>query len=87
MNPDAIKAHHEFHIIVNTRERAVDHDVLTYSEVVALAPNLPPLAEGGEYIVSYRHAVAPKVDGDLIEGETVTVRNGTEFVVEPGNRS
>lgn len=77
----------DFHIIVNTRERTVEHDVLTYKEVVALAPNLPPLKEGMEYIVTYRHAVAPKHEGDLIEGETVTVKNGTEFVVEPGNRS
>jgi hypothetical protein len=78
--------HTEYHIRVNTRERTVDHDVLTYAEVVALAPNLPPLKEGQEYIVTFIHAVKPE-HGDLIEGETVTIRNGTEFVVEPGNRS
>lgn len=78
---------HEFHIIVNSRERTVTKDVLTYDEVVSLAPNLPPPAEGQEYIVTYRHAVAPQQDGDLIAGETVTIKNGTQFVVEPGNRS
>jgi hypothetical protein len=78
---------HEYHVIVNGRERTVDHDVLTYDQVVALAPNLPPPVEGVEYHVTYRHAVAPKKEGDLIQGETVTVKNGTEFVVEPGNRS
>ncbi len=77
---------HDFHIKVNSRERVVEHAVLTYQEVVTLS-NLPPLKEGMEYIVTYKHAEAPKHDGDLIEGETVTVRNGTEFVVEPSNRS
>jgi hypothetical protein len=77
----------EYRITVNGRERTVDHDKLTYEEVVALAPNLPPLQDGREYIVTYRNAVAPKADGDLIPGETVTIKDGSEFVVEPGNRS
>jgi len=81
------KPPHEYYITVNGRERTVDHDKLTYDEVAALAPNLPPLVDGREYIVTYRNAVAPKAEGDLIPGETVTVKNGTEFVVEPGNRS
>ena len=81
------KPPHEYHITVNTRPRTVDHDKLTYEQVVELAPNLPPLTDGGEYIVTYSHAVAPKEHGDLIPGETVTIKDGTEFVVEPSNRS
>lgn len=80
------KQDRDFHIKVNSRERVVENDVLTYREVVALS-NLPPLQDGMEYIVTYKRAVAPKHEGDLIEGETVTVKDGTEFVVEPGNRS
>ena len=84
---EAQKPKPEYHIIVNARERTVSHDVLTYDEVVALAPNLPPPGEGVEYHVTYRGAIAPKEDGDLVKGESVTVKNGTQFVVEPGNRS
>jgi len=78
--------HHEYHIIINGRERTVTHDVLTFNQVVVLA-NYPPPKDGVEYQVTYEHAVSPKHAGDMIQGETVTVKNGTKFVVEPGNRS
>lgn len=78
---------HEYHINVNGRERTVPSNVLTFNEVVALAPNLPPPGDGVEYHVTYEHAVAPKENGDLVQGETVTIKNGTHFVVAPGNRS
>jgi hypothetical protein len=73
-------------IVVNGREKTVDHRVLTFAEVVALAPNLPPPGPGVEYRVTFRDAVDPK-EGDLIPGESVRIKDGTEFVVSATNRS
>jgi hypothetical protein len=81
-----LRTRRKIHIHVNGRERTVDHDVLTFDEVVHLAPNLPPLTEGTEYRVTFSGAVLPK-EGDLIQGETVQVKDGTEFRVSPTNRS
>lgn len=78
--------HREYHIKVNGREKTVQSDRVNYDEAVELA-GYPKPTEGVEYIVTYRHAVDPKHDGDLIPGEHVIVKDGTDFVVEPGNRS
>lgn len=89
MTDNAHSHDHDYHILVNGRERTVESDRLTYDQVVALAPNLPPPTPGVEYDydVTYTGAVEPKKDGDLIAGETVTIKNGTHFVVSPSNRS
>ncbi len=76
----------EYHIVVNGRERLVDHDELTYAQVVALAPNMPPPSDHVELLVSYVNA-AHHAKGDLIPGESVRIKNGTQFSVAPGNRS
>jgi hypothetical protein len=76
----------EYQIVVNGRERDVDHDELTYAQVVALAPNMPPPGEGVELLVTYIHA-AHDAKGDLIPGESVRIKDGTQFSVAPGNRS
>ena len=75
-----------YRIIVNGRERTVDSRVVTYEQVIALAPNLPPPGEGVQYSVTFTHAFKPH-EGDLIAGEHVTVKNGTQFVVSSSNRS
>lgn len=75
-----------FHIVVNGRERTVSSEVVTYEQIVALAPNLPPPSEIVEYSVTFRNAVKPH-EGDLIAGESVVIKNGTQFVVSSSNRS
>lgn len=82
----ARRKHAEYRIIVNGREKTVHDATVTFVQVLALAPNLPPPGPGVEYKVTFRHAVDPK-DGTLIAGESVRVRNGTEFVVSATNRS
>lgn len=76
---------HDYHIVVNGREQTIHSDRVTYKEAVELA-GYPPPTDGVEYIVTFRHAVKPE-HGDLIPGEHVIVKDGTEFVVEPSNRS
>lgn len=88
MSPENANAphRHSYHINVNGRDRTVETDILTYDQVVALAPNLPPPGDNVAYDVTFTGAVDPK-DGDLIAGESVTIKDGTHFVVSPSNRS
>jgi Multiubiquitin len=78
--------HHEYEIIVNGRAYKAKSDVVTFDEVVKLAPNLPPPGPDVEYKVVFKHAAHPH-EGTLIQGEDVKIKNGTEFVVSATNRS
>ncbi|WP_435125953.1 multiubiquitin domain-containing protein [Micromonospora tulbaghiae] len=73
-------------IIVNTRQKAVDDRELTFAQVVALAF---PGAHDTEVVftVTYHRAVAPQRDGNLSEGGTVTIKDGTAFDVTRTRRS
>jgi len=73
-----------YRIYVNGVERTVDHDVLTYSEVVSLFIAQP--VEGTIYAVTFEHAKEPK-EGELVEGGSVTIKQNTEFDVDDTGRS
>lgn len=77
--------HHGYEIIVNMRPQRVESDIVTFDEIVKLAPNLPS-GPTVEYKVAFEHAVDPK-SGTMIQGEKVQIRNGSEFVVTATNRS
>lgn len=73
-----------FKITVSGVEKIVDHDVLTYEEVVRLFIAQP--VEGTVYAVSFEHAKEPK-EGDLVAGQSVTIKQNTEFDVDDTGRS
>jgi len=77
---------HHYKIVVNTRERTVKDRELSFAEVVALAF---PGAHGTDVVftVTYHRAVAPQRDGNLSEGGTVTIKDGTIFDVTRTRRS
>ncbi|MCE9621228.1 MAG: multiubiquitin domain-containing protein [Actinomycetia bacterium] len=89
-NPDhadkASHARHDFKIVVNLREVRVDHDVLTFEEVVALAPNLPD-GQDVTFTVTYTDAKEPRQSGTLTPGHTVRIKNGTTFNVRATRKS
>jgi len=73
-----------YRIRVNGVEKLVDHDVLTYDEVVRLAfpqPNPETI-----YSVTFAKAKDPK-DGELVAGGSVTIKENTEFDVDDVGRS
>jgi hypothetical protein len=73
-----------YKIHVNGVEHVVDHEVLTFEEVVALAygePNPTTI-----YSVTFSHGKEPK-EGELVAGQTVTVKNNTEFDVDDTGRA
>lgn len=73
-----------FKIYVNGVEKVVNHDVLTYDDVVRLFIAQP--VEGTIYAVSYEHGREPK-EGELVEGGSVRIKNNTQFDVDDTGRS
>lgn len=73
-----------FKIYVSGVEKTVDHEVLSYDEVVRL--HIPQPVDGTIYAVSFEHGKEPK-EGDLVAGQTVTIKNNTEFDVDDTGRS
>jgi len=75
-------------ITVNTEPAVVDHDVLTFDELVAIAFPVRPTGLDPDFTVSFEHAKSEPHHGDLPAGGTVTVKkHGTTFDVDHTNRS
>ena len=73
----------QYNIRVNGQHKTVDQNVLTYDEVVRIAFPDP----GNKiYSVSFEKAEDPK-EGELVEGQSVEIRDGTEFDVDPTGES
>jgi hypothetical protein len=78
----------EYKIVVNATEHTVDHDVLTFDEIVEIAfpkhPNNPDIV----FSVTFEKAESKPHNGTLAAGGKVTVRkHGTVFDVTQTNRS
>lgn len=79
---------HHFAIVVNTDPFIVDHNVLTFDELVKLAYPQPPTGLDPEFTVSFEHAKSQPHHGDLAKNGFVTVKkHGTIFDVGHTNRS
>lgn len=72
---------------VNSRDRVVDHRVLTYWEVVKLA--YPEAVHSDQIIYSIDYASGPRQNpnGSLVEGQSVLVKDGMKFYVTPTDKS
>jgi hypothetical protein len=72
-----------YNIRVNGQHKTVDHNILNYEEIVLIAFPDP----GNKiYSVSFEKAENP-AEGDLVEGQSVEIRDGTEFDVDPTGES
>ncbi len=78
--------HHEktYRVVVNGVESTVDHDLLTYDEVVRLG--FPSPDPNTIYSVSFEKAREPK-EGELLPGQSVEIKENTEFDVDDTGRS
>lgn len=74
-------------IKVNSRERVVDHRVLTYWEIVKLA--YPEAAPSEQIIYSIDYASGPHQNpsGSLVESQSVYIKEGMKFYVTPTDKS
>ncbi len=73
-----------FKIHINGTETTVDHDVLSFEEVVNLA--FPSHDPATIFSVNFTHGRDPK-EGELLAGGFVTIKNSTEFDVDDTGRS
>lgn len=80
----ADKPNKDFKIHVNGIEKTVDHEVVTFSDVVNLA--FPSHDPATIFSVTFSHAKEPK-EGELVDGGSVTIKNNTEFDVDDTGRS
>jgi hypothetical protein len=80
------EAHHtkSYKITVNGVPKTVEHDVLAYDAVVRLG--FPEPDPNTIYSVSFEHAKEPK-EGELLPGQSVTIKENTEFDVDDTGRS
>jgi hypothetical protein len=76
-----------YKIFVNTREKDVTTDTLTFEDVVKLAFGTVPTGDGILITVLFHHADQHPADGSLLPGQTVKIKNNTSFDVTQTNRS
>lgn len=74
-------------IKVNSRDREVDRRVLTYWEVVKLG--YPDAVPSDQIVYSIDYASGPHQNpsGSMVEGQSVTVKEGMKFYVTPTDKS
>jgi hypothetical protein len=78
--------HHDktYKVVVNGTPTDVDQEVLSFDEVVSLA--FPNPDANTIYSISFEHAKEPK-EGELLPGQSVTIKQNTEFDVDDTGRS
>jgi len=77
----------EFDIIVNTRKKDVTKPKLTFGEVVRLAYDPVPTGPNILFTITYRHGPRQNPEGEMLEGQTVRLKNGMVFNVKHTDRS
>lgn len=80
-------------IVVNGREKVMPprsmspHGELSFDQLVKLAYNLPPSGPDIVFTISYRNGAGRPIDGRLVAGQGVKVKDGTIFNVSFTDRS
>ncbi len=77
----------EYHIVVNARQKTVNHEVLTFRQVVKLAFDPIPTGENILLTVVYRNGPSQNQRGTMTPGDTVHVQNGMLFNVTATDKS
>jgi hypothetical protein len=76
-----------FDIFVNGRKKVVTTPELSFNQVVALAFDPVPTGPNIMFTITYRHGPHANPEGNLLEGDTVKVKDGMIFNVTPTNKS
>lgn len=77
----------EFTIIVNAQQKIIMDDVLTYNELIALAFIEPPTGDNVTFTISYRNGPQSNPEGSVVEGRSVSVKDGMIFNVTSTDKS
>ena len=77
----------QFTIYVNTHEKVVNTDSLSFADVLALAFGAVPPGDDVLFTVLFHHAhQKPLAEGKLVAGQRVTIKNRTSFDVSRTDR-
>jgi multiubiquitin len=74
-------------IIVNGRKKEIDARELSFDQVVALAFNPVPTGPNILFTITYRHGPHVNPQGNLLEGDTVKLKDGMIFNVTATDKS
>ncbi|MBL9149852.1 MAG: multiubiquitin domain-containing protein [Phycisphaerae bacterium] len=74
-------------VIVNGRPKKVHRSKLTFMQVVALAFDPIPNGPNWVFTITYRHGPSGNLQGTLIDGESVRIKNGMIFNVTATDKS
>ncbi|HWR38070.1 MAG TPA: multiubiquitin domain-containing protein [Patescibacteria group bacterium] len=77
----------EFTVVVNAQQKVVRDDVLTYSELIALAFVDPPTGSDVTFTISYRNGPQSNPEGTVVESRSVRVKDGMIFNVTSTDKS
>lgn len=74
-------------IVVNGKEKQVEKDEISFTELVTLAFGPAPGNENTIYTITYKRGQGKKPEGTLVSGETVKVKEGMIFNVVRTDKS
>ena len=75
-------------IIINGRKKEVAEKDLSYMDVVNLAyDNNPPTGPNIVFAITYRRGHGEKPEGELVEGQSIKIKEGMIFNVTPTDKS
>jgi hypothetical protein len=77
----------EFDIIVNTRKKIVTTREVSFNQTVALAFDPVPVGPNILFTITYRRGPRANLEGHLLEGGTVKVKDGMVFNVRATDKS
>lgn len=77
----------EIEVFVNGRKKVVTTPKVSFSEIVALAFDPIPTGPMIIFTITYRHGPHANPEGNLLEGQTVKVKNGMVFNVTYTDKS
>jgi hypothetical protein len=82
-----VRIHKEYTIIVNGRKKEVAMSELSFDQIVHLAFDPVPTGPNVLITVEYGHGPKANPQGQLLEGETVKIKDGMVFSVSPTDKS
>jgi hypothetical protein len=89
MSPDEARGTHErsFEIFVNAQPKKWAEEMISFSQVVALAFPNPSMGGNIVYTVTYSRGPKENPQGTLVEGQSVRVKSGMVFDVTKTDKS
>jgi hypothetical protein len=87
LREDKDREHHDVEIIVNGRARHVTGDRISFERVVELAFGDVGNAPNAYFTMTYRNGPHGQVEGSLVAGESVRIKDGMIFNVSRTDKS